>query len=50
MLVTLDAARAGAPEHAAVVVDDGRVAVTWPDGRSTSHDLTIFRSATPTDR
>jgi len=50
VLVTLDAAQAGSPERAALAFDDGQVAVTWPDGRNTAHDLTLFRSATPADR
>lgn len=50
VLFTLDAARAGSPERAALGFDDGQVAVTWPDGRTTAHDLTLFRSATPADR
>ncbi|MFF1876944.1 DUF2264 domain-containing protein [Leifsonia sp. NPDC058230] len=47
VLLTLDAAKAGAPEHAAVAFEDGQVAVTWPDGGITAHDLALFRSETP---
>ncbi|HEY8280982.1 MAG TPA: DUF2264 domain-containing protein [Leifsonia sp.] len=50
VLVTLDAARAGSPEHASIAFDDAQVTVRWPDARTTAHDLTIFRSATPADR
>jgi hypothetical protein len=50
VLVTLDGARTGDIGRASVALDDGQVAVTWPDGVATTHDLTLFRSATPTDR
>jgi hypothetical protein len=50
VLITLDAARTGDVESASVELADGRAAVTWPDGVATTHDLTIFRSAPPTDR
>jgi hypothetical protein len=50
VLVTLDGARTGDIERASAVVVDGEARVTWPDGVVTTHDLTLFRSATPTDR
>ncbi|MFP3464288.1 DUF2264 domain-containing protein [Leifsonia sp. SIMBA_070] len=50
VLVTLDAAQSGEPGRAALALDDDRLAVTWPDGATTAHDLTTFRSATPTAR
>lgn len=50
VLVTLDGAGTGDVERASVAVQGGQVAVTWPDGVATTHDLTLFRSATPTDR
>jgi hypothetical protein len=50
VLVTLDAAQAGSPGRATVAFDDRQVTVRWPDAQTTAHDLTIFRSVTPTDR
>lgn len=50
VLVTLDASSAGSAARTAVSVTHNEVAVNWPDGTLTVHDLTAFRSSTPTDR
>jgi hypothetical protein len=50
VLIGLDGARTAQPERAAIAFDDERIGVTWPDGRATTHDLTLFRSAIPADR
>lgn len=50
VLIGLDGAHAGALEHAAATLAGSQVSVTWPDGVTTTHDLTLFRSETLTAR
>ncbi|MDL9979214.1 DUF2264 domain-containing protein [Microbacterium sp. ASV49] len=50
VLVGLDGARTAALEHAAATLAEDQVSVTWPDDVTTTHDLTLFRSASLTDR